>query len=385
MPRWSVYPLAQSAGYDMDWVPVSRPDLSGSELKYVTEAVSSSWISSSGEFLDRFEREFATTCQVSHALAVTNGTLALYLALAALRIGPGDEVIVPSLTYIAPVNAVRYVGATPVFADIDPLTWCLDPQAVESSLSSRTAAILPVHLYGQPADMDRIGAIARARGLAVVEDAAEAPFSTLEGRPAGSLGTVGTFSFYGNKIVTAGEGGAVTTHDAALADRMRLLRGQGMDPHRRYQFIDVGFNFRMTNVAAAILCAQLQRADQLLAARWSVYRAYERRLTHPWLEMQADVPGSQRSPWLFPLLLPDRQVRDAVAECLLREGVETRPFFPPVHRQRPYQELAHAQGASLPVTDHIADRGLSLPTFSGLSDDDIARIASIIDSVLPPL
>lgn len=368
----------------MQWIPVSRPDLSGQELTYVSKAVQSSWISSSGEFLERFEAEFARACGVGHALAVTNGTLALYLALAALRIGPGDEVVVPSLTYIAPVNAVRYVGATPVFADIDPATWCLDPDAVEACLSPRTAAILPVHLYGQPADMIRLGAIARKASLVVIEDAAEAPFAALEGRPTGSLGTVGTFSFYGNKVVTAGEGGAVTTQDPALAERMRLLRGQGMHPHRRYEFIEVGFNFRMTNVAAAILCAQLERSRHLLTDRWRVYRTYERRLAwSPLLELQADLPRVKRSPWLFPVLFPDPTTRNAAAEHLLALGVETRPFFPPVHRQAPYLELARAQGSELPVTDDIAGRGLSLPTFVGLSDDQIARITNGILSVIP--
>ena len=198
-------------------IPVAHPDLSGKELEYVAEVVKSTWISSSGTFLDKFERMFAEICGAQSALSVSNGTAALHLALLVLDVRPGDEVIVPSLTYVATANVVRYMGATPVFVDVCPQTWCLDPQRIEEAITRRTRGIIPVHLYGHPADMDPINHIAAVHGLWVVEDAAEAPFARYRDRPTGSLGTIGTFSFYGNKIISSGEGGALTLSDPRLA------------------------------------------------------------------------------------------------------------------------------------------------------------------------
>jgi perosamine synthetase len=219
---------------DHNFIPVAAPTLGGNERAYVLECLDSTWISSSGRFLDAFEADFARFCGVSHAVAVNNGTTALHLALTALGIGPGDEVIVPNLTYIASANAVTYCGAKPVFADCEPLTLNLDPDCIEARITPRTRAILPVHLYGHPADMDRIMRLAARYDLHVVEDAAEAHGATYRGRPVGSFGACATFSFYGNKIITTGEGGMVVTDDATLAARLRLYRGQGLDPQRRY-------------------------------------------------------------------------------------------------------------------------------------------------------
>ena len=215
-------------------IPVARPDLSGNEEKYVVDAIRTSWISSTGPYIGRFEGEFAALCGTRAAIAVCNGTVALHLALLTLDVRHGDEVIVPSLTYIATANAVRYVGAEPVFVDVDPETWCLQPKQLEDAITPRTKGIIAVHLYGHPADMDAINHIAAVNGLWVVEDAAEAPLATYRGRPTGSLAPLATFSFYGNKILTAGEGGALTLSDPGLEVRARTLRGQGMDPNRRY-------------------------------------------------------------------------------------------------------------------------------------------------------
>ena len=248
-------------------IPVSMPDLTGNEQAYAADAVASTWISSSGKYLDRFEQEFAEACGCRFALGTSNGTTALHLALAALGVGPGDEVIVPSMTYIATANAVTYCGAEPVFVDIEPTTWCLDPAKIEDAITPRTKGIIPVHLLGHPADMDPILEVARVHGLWVVEDAAEATFATYRGRVAGSMGHAATFSFFGNKILTSGEGGAVTFQDPQLERRMSMLRGQGMDPNRRYHFPIVGYNYRMTNVAAAILCGQMERHEALIARR----------------------------------------------------------------------------------------------------------------------
>jgi perosamine synthetase len=362
-------------------IPVAAPDIGELEERYVSQAVRSTWVSSTGEFLDRAEALLAQVSGCSHVVPVANGTVALHVALAALGIGPGDEVIVPSLTYIASVNAVTYTGATPVFADVEASSWGLDAAAVDALVTSRTKAIVMVHLYGMPADVSGLRAVADAYGLALVEDAAEAPFASYGGRPVGSLGDVATFSFYGNKVVTSGEGGALTTSDPELAARIRLLRGQGMDPKRRYYFPEVGYNYRLTNVAAALLCAQLERADELLARRWDVYRGYEAGLADVvGLTVQGELAGRTRTPWLYPLLVDDAygESRDELMGRLAADGVETRPFFLPVHTMPPYQTLAERQCVELPVTNDLAARGLNLPTYAGLGAEDVQRIVALL-------
>ena len=365
-----------------DRLPVAAPNLGGNEEKYVLDAVRSSWVSSTGPYLARFEEEFADLCGTRHAIAVSNGTVALHLALLGLGVGAGDEVVVPSLTYIASVNAIHYVGATPVFADVDPNTWCLDVGAVERAITSRTRAVVAVHLYGQPANMDALRAVCEPRAIHMVEDAAEAPLATYQGRATGGLGDVGTFSFYGNKLFTSGEGGAVTVDDDDLAARIRLLRGQGMDPARRYYFPIVGYNYRLTNVAAALLCAQLERREEFLQARRQIFAAYEARLSGlTGLTLQPNVPGTERSPWLFCALVDEPDFgadRDTLMGHLDAAGIETRPFFPPIHRLPPYEDLARAQNAVLPVTDRLAAQGLNLPTFVGMTEDDVDRVCEAI-------
>ena len=236
-------------------------------MEYVRDCLESTWISSNGSYIDRFERGFAEYCGVQHALSCANGTVALHLALLALGIGPGDEVICPTLTYVATANCVSYCGATPVFVDSELETWNIDPERVIEAFTPRTRAIIVVHLYGHPAKMDVLLDAARERGIAVIEDAAEAHGALYNGRVVGGLGDIATFSFYGNKILTTGEGGMVVTDDDELASRVRLLKGQGQDPARRYWFPVVGFNYRMTNIAAAIGLAQLENVDWLVARR----------------------------------------------------------------------------------------------------------------------
>ena len=362
-------------------LPVAAPDLGGNEETYVIDAIRSSWISSTGPYVDRFEREFATFAGTRTAISVANGTVALHLALLALDVGPGDEVIVPSLTYIATANAVRYVGAEPVFVDIDPATWCLDPQAVEEAVTPRTRGIIAVHVYGHPADMDAINAVASRRGLWVVEDAAEAHGATYKGRPAGSLGTVGTFSFYGNKIVTSGEGGALTLNDLELENRIRLLRGQGMDPKRRYFFPVVGYNYRLTNVACAILCAQLERVHEFIARRAAIAETYARELGRvPGIDLQPRAEYAVPATWLVSIQVRANAYglsRDALAEVLATEDIETRPFFHPLHRLPPYADRPGSR-RDLPVTDLVASRGLNLPTAVSMSNQDIERVVEAI-------
>jgi perosamine synthetase len=363
-------------------VPVAVPDLTGNEERYVVDAIRSSWISSQGSYLDRFEREFAEICGTRNAVAVSNGTVALHLSLVALGIGPGHEVIVPSLTYIASVNAIRYVGATPVFADVAEETWCLDPRQVERLVTKKTRAVIAVHLYGQPAEMDQLTNICERYGLHLVEDAAEAPFGSYHSRPVGALGELATFSFYGNKLVTSGEGGAVTVNDDRLAERLRRLRGQGMDPERRYWFPEVGYNYRLTNVAAAILCAQLERRDDFLSRRRVIFERYSSRLAGlPGVEFQRDVPGSVRSPWLYTLLINKEfgTTRDQLMSRLGEAGIETRPFFPPVHKLPPYEEEGRVAGV-LPITDSLSARGLNLPTYNSMTEVEVDLICDEITS-----
>lgn len=363
----------------MTAIPLARPDLSDRETAYVNEAIATSWIASTGAFLERFEEEFASVCGTRHALAVTNGTVALHLALLGLGIGPGDEVIVPSLTYIASVNAVTYVGAHPVFVDVDPVTWCIDPIAVAAAVTPRTRAIMAVHLYGQPADMDALMSIAGEHSLYVIEDAAEAPLATYRDRPTGSLGHVATFSFYGNKILTSGEGGALTSDDDELIARMKLFRGQGMDLNRRYFFPIIGYNYRLTNIAAAFLCAQMDRRTELVARRLAIFARYEQALAGvPGIQLQASLPDRTRAPWLFSVLVTEDfgYTRDELAATLAEHDIETRPFFIPVHTLPPYANTASDR--VLPVTLRLGTHGINLPTFSQMTDAEVDRVCSAI-------
>jgi perosamine synthetase len=366
----------------MTRIPVAMPDLSGNEEKYVVEAVRSSWVSSKGPFVQRFEKEFAELCGTRAAIGVCNGTVALHLAMLALDVREGDEVLVPSLTYVATANAVRYVGAEPVFVDVDPDTWCIDPGKLEASITRRTRGIIAVHLYGHPADMDAINHVAAVHGLWVVEDAAEAHLARYKGQPVGSLAPMATFSFFGNKIFTCGEGGAITLDNPHLELRTRTLRGQGVDPTRRYYFPVTGYNFRLTNVACAMLCAQLERHEQIIKRRRQIFGAYR--------EMLADIPGigfqpvaewAEPAPWLFCITVDERQhgrSRDELTDLLGEEGIETRPFFIPLHSLPPFREESRRRGERLPITDQLGASGISLPTFSGLTEREIESIAQVI-------
>jgi perosamine synthetase len=243
------------------FIPVAAPMLAGNEKKYVMDCLDSNWISSRGTYIERFENAFADFCGARHALSCTNGTTALHLALLALGVGAGDEVIVPTLTFVATANAVTYCGARPVMIDAEPRTWNINPCLIEEKITPRTRGIIVVHLYGHPVDMDPVIEIARRHGLFVLEDAAEAHGAIYKGQVAGSIGDIATFSFFGNKVLSTGEGGMVVTNDPELASKIRLLKDQGMDPNRRYWYPVIGYNYRMTNVAAAIGLAQVEKAD----------------------------------------------------------------------------------------------------------------------------
>lgn len=362
-------------------LPVSVPDLGGNEERYVLDAIRSSWISSTGPYVARFEREFAAFAGTRAAVSVANGTVALHLALLALGVAVGDEVIVPSLTYVATANAVRYVGGEPVFVDVDPATWCIDPASIEAAITPRTRGVIAVHLYGHPADMDAINEVATRHDLWVVEDAAEAHGARYKGRAAGSLGTIATFSFYGNKILTSGEGGAVTVNDPALERRVRLFRGQGVDPERRYFFPVVGYNYRLTNVACALLCAQLERWQELEAGRRRVFHAYREHLGDvPGIGLQPVAEWAQPAFWLFSITVDEQRFgmsRDDLAVVLDADGIETRPFFYPLHRLPPYEGRPGA-AQPLPITDALAAGGLNLPTYPQMTAADVELVSGAI-------
>jgi perosamine synthetase len=348
-------------------IAVSMPVLDGREAEYVQECLQTTWISSQGRFIEQFETRFAEFCGVAHAVATNNGTTALHLALVALGVGPGDEVIVPSLTYVASANVVRYCGATPIFVDSEPTTMNLDIDAAAAAVTDRTKAIMPVHLYGHPADMDPLMALGRRHGLAILEDAAEAHGATYRGRTVGSIGTCAAFSFFGNKIITTGEGGMVTTDDAELAAWLRQFRGQGQDPKRRYWFPVVGYNYRMTNVAAAIGVGQLERVHEHLAQRARVFGWYQERLASvPGVTRPQGQPWAKPVNWLYTIRLMEAD-RDETMAGLAAEGVDTRPVFYPMHVLPPYQDAT----GKFPVAEEISRTGLSLPTHGALTEDDV--------------
>jgi perosamine synthetase len=361
-------------------IPIASPDLSGNESAYVNECLTSTWISSVGHYITDFEVAFAKVAGTRHAVATNNGTTALHLALVAVGVGPGDEVIVPALTYIATANTVAYCGATPVFADVEPDTLNIDPADIEHRITSRTKAIVPVHLYGHPADMTAIMAIAERHGLIVVEDAAEAHSATVDGRPVGSIGHVAAFSFFGNKIVTTGEGGAVTTDDDALDARLRLLRGQGMDLSRRYWFTEIGYNYRMTNVAAAIGVAQLERLEPMVARRREIAARYTELLSPvDGITLPTERAGARRVDWLYTVMIDgfSTEQRNTLIDLLKADGIETRPVFYPLHLMPPY---ITDPVASFPVSERLGAEGISLPTHVLLTDDDVATVCGALTS-----
>lgn len=372
------------AGSGKKDIPVAMPDLSGNEGKYVINAIHSTWISSTGEYVTRFEKQFADLCGAKAAIGVCNGTVALHLAMLALDVRPGDEVLVPSLTYVATANAVRYVGAEPVFVDVDPGTWCIDPNLLESNITRRTRGVIAVHLYGHPADMDAINHIAAIHGLWVVEDAAEAHLALYKGRLVGSLAHMATFSFFGNKILTSGEGGAITLDSPNLELRIRTLRGQGVDPDRRYYFPVTGYNFRLTNLACAILCAQLERKEQITKRRKDIFTKYREALTGiPGIGFQPNAPWAVPAYWLFCITIDEKEyghTRDELMSSLKSEGIDTRPFFVPLHRLPPFREESRRRKERLPFTDLLSTTGMNLPTYFSLKDSEIEVISNLIRS-----
>ena len=343
-------------------IHLSEPTLSGREREYVLDALALGELSGNGSYVERFEQAFAAFCGAKHAVACCNGTVALHLALLALGVGPGDDVYVPALTYVATANAVTYCGARPVFCDVNVRTWCIEPAEIgkaikRSEMEGRhPAAIIPVHLYGVPASMD---AILRFE-LPVIEDAAQAHGAYYRGCHVGSLGALATFSFFGNKILTTGEGGMVVTSSGNLDEKLRLLRGQGMTA--RYVHPVIGYNYRMGNLQAALGLAQVENFEALRRSRLAVARRYAAKLGDVAKPCQGE-PGSIPAHWLYTVLVPEGCDRDRVMTLMLEDGIETRPVFVPLLDLPPYQSGLTVS----PFARGIAKRGISLPTHASLS------------------
>ena len=351
-------------------IPIYQPTLTGNEKKYVNECLDSTWISSKGTFISRFEQQFAKAVDARHATAVCNGTIALHLAMLTLGIGPGDEVIVPTLTYIASVNAISYVGATPVFVDSLESTWQMDPADVERKITPNTRAILAVHLYGHPCDMDPLVAIAGKHDLFLVEDCAEAFGSYYKDRHVGSFGDISTYSFYGNKTITTGEGGMVVTNDQTLYERAVSYKGQGLAKYREYWHDVIGYNFRMTNICAAIGLAQLEQADQILVKKRQIAEWYRTELAGLPVTLHEESPEVRHSYWMCSLLVDNAAQREPLRNHLTAKGIETRPLFYPVHTMPMYSEKYQRH----PVAEGLGWRGINLPSWPGLSFEQVQHV-----------
>ncbi len=352
-------------------IPVTEPLLEEKELEYVTDCVESGWVSSIGKYVTKFEEKFSGYCGSKHGVAVANGTVALHLALAALGITKGDEVIIPDLTFVATANAVIYTGAKPVFADVDKETWCMDTSKIKEKINKKTKAIIPVHLYGHPCDMDPIMEIASEKGLKVVEDAAEAHGAGYKGKKVGSIGDVGCFSFYGNKIITTGEGGMCVTNDGDVAKRMEFLKDHGMSKEKTYWHDEIAFNYRMTNVQAAIGVAQLEKIDGFIETK--------RRNAILYNDLLKDVKGvvlpvekewAKNVYWMYSILVEERT---KLMERLKADGIDSRPFFYPLHVLPPYK-----REGDFPVSDDVSLRGLNLPSSVKLKEEEIRKIVESI-------
>jgi perosamine synthetase len=375
-------------------IPINEPVIGQREMEYVTECLRTGWVSSMGAFLSRFEEQWAAYCDRKYGVAVSSGLAALQLAVTSLDLRPGDEVILPTFTIISCALAVVYGGGVPVLVDADPRTWCMDVGEVERKITPRTRAIMPVHIYGHPVDMDPLLELAQRHGLAVIEDAAEAHGAEyLAGRSGpnsrwrrcGSFGTLSCFSFYANKIITTGEGGMVLTDDPQLAETIRSLRDLCYQRRRRFLHERLGHNFRMTNMQAALGLGQVERVEQIVAGKRRMGQEYNRRLADiPGLSLPAEEPWARNIYWMYALLLTDEAGPDAaaVAERLRERGVDTRPFFVGMHEQPALRNRGLFVGERYPVADRLSRWGLQLPSGVALTDRQLEQVCETMHEVL---
>ncbi len=366
------------------FIPVNEPLLGAEELANVTTAVKTGWISSEGKFVKQFEDEFAGYIGVKYGVAVCNGTAALHLALATLGIGKGDEVIVPAFTMIASVYAIIYCGATPVLVDADPETWCMDVSQIEKKITRKTKAIMPVHIYGHPVDMDPLLEIAKKHKLIIVEDAAEIHGGEYKGRKAGGLGEIGCFSFYANKIITTGEGGMLVTNDQDIYEKAKILRNMAFSEGKRYIHYEIGFNYRMTNLQAAVGLGQLHQVKKLLEIKIRNAHSYNEKLKHiPGITLPVQKPWAKNVYWMYSILiekdfgLPAGQVQAKLKEM----GVDTRALFVPMHQQPVLLKMGLFSREKYPVSEELSQKGFYLPSGTALTEEQIEVVCQSLAQI----
>jgi perosamine synthetase len=375
-------------------IPVNQPLLGERELEYVTECVRTGWISSSGRFIEEFEKKWAAYCGMKFGIAVSNGTTALQVALGCLELGTGDEVIMPAFTIISCAMAIVEHGLVPVLVDSDPRTWCMDVSQIEARITNRTRAIMPVHIYGHPIDMDPLLELAKKHNLAVIEDAAEAHGAEyLSGRNGaitswkrcGGMGHISTYSFYANKLITTGEGGMVLTNDSIIAEKARSLRNLCFRPERRFFHTELGYNYRMTNMQAALGVAQLERFEQIIAKKRWMGAAYTERLKEiPGMQLPVEESWAKQVYWMYGLVLNESRGMDAAefARRLDEQGVQTRPFFLGMHEQPVFWAHGLFKGECYPVAERIAKQGLYLPSGLALTNAQLEETCNAVKRVL---
>lgn len=369
-----------------EFIAVNQPDLSGNEKKYLLECIETGWISSEGPFIKEFEEKFSQRVGRKFGIAVSNGSVALDLAVLSLNIPQGSEVIMPAFTIISCAAAIVRAGLTPVLVDADPLTWNIDVSKIEEKITSKTKAIMVVHIYGLPSDMNPILAIAQKHGLKIIEDAAEMHGQMYSGKPCGSFGEVSTFSFYPNKHVTTGEGGMVVTDDAEIAERCRYLRNLCFQPKRRFMHEELGFNYRFTNIQAALGLAQLERLNEFVIKKRDMGKYYREQL--------ADVKGIEMPParteyakniyWIFGMVLSnefDFDAEEAMAR-LANLNIGTRPFFWGMHEQPVFEKMGLFRGEKYPITERIARRGFYIPSGLTLTRDQQKAVVEALKKIL---
>lgn len=354
------------------YIPVYSPEIGEEEINSVVSSLKGGWISSKGPFVKEFEDKFASWLGVKHAISCSNGTVALQLALLSLDIKNSDEVIVPDFTFIATANAVKHVGAKPVFVDIEKESLGIDPLKIEEKITNKTKAIIPVHIYGHPANMDEIMEIAEKHDLYIIEDSAEAIGSEYKGKKTGTLGTISTFSFYGNKVITTGEGGMVVSNDAELIERCYILKEHGMSKTKRYWHDVVGYNYRMTSLQAAFGLAQLKKIDKIINKKREIAKMYIKLLSNEsQIKFLHEPTWGKSVYWMNSILLPNGNYRDQIMQDLEHVGIETRPFFYPIHRMPPYLSNERFE-----VSEDISSRGINLPSSHTLSMEEIEYITN---------
>lgn len=375
-------------------IPVNEPLIGQREMEYLTECIRTGWVSSAGRFIGAFEDAWASFCGVKYGVAVCNGTAALQVAVGCLDLQPGDEVIMPTFTIISCAMAVIQSGGVPVLVDSDPTTWCMDGNQVEDKITSRTRAIMPVHIYGHPVDMDPIFSIAEKKGLFVIEDAAEAHGAEYlighEGQDphwgrCGSLGHISAFSFYANKLITTGEGGMVMTDNPAFADKARSLRNLGFRSERRFYHTELGFNYRMTNMQAALGLAQVERIDQIIEHKKWMGQSYNQLLCDlSELQLPTEKSWAKQVYWMYGVVLNDNLEMEAegFAARLQDLGVQTRPFFLGMHEQPVLLERGLFKGEHYPVAERIARKGLYLPSGMALTETQLEQVSEKVREAL---